>query len=203
MARALKKVCAKNLTQRKQQSLETCQALLETSLELFVRKGFAGTTVREIATAAGVSPGLMFHYFPSKDALLRAHVQLMAAGIDSVSERLRSSIEPLTTFGEIAQSILDSFRDTYSRNMFLLANQVLSSDSIPRIAKKMISKTKTIEASASLISLGQKRGEMKKGDPHALAVAFWGALQGIAEINAWARGTPIPDADHIVSILRK
>lgn len=196
-------MCPKKLTQREQQSLQTRQVLLTTSLELFVRKGFAGTTVRDIARAARVSPGLMFHYFPSKDALLQAHVRLMAGGIDSVAERLHSSTEPLQTFRELAETTLASFSEPYSKNLFLLANQVLSLDSIPAAAKKMVSKNKALDASASLISLGQHRGEIRKGDPHALAAAFWGALQGIAEVLAWNPDTPIPDADYIISILRK
>jgi TetR/AcrR family transcriptional regulator len=196
-------MCPKKLTQREQQSLQTRQALLATSLELFVRKGFAGTTVRDIAKAARVSPGLMFHYFPSKDALLQAHVRLMAAGIDSMAERLKSSAEPLATFRDIAETTLASFSEPYSKNLFLLANQVLSLDSIPSGAKKMVSKSKAIDASASLISVGQHRDEIGKGDPHALAVAFWGALQGIAEILVWNPDTPIPHADHVISILRK
>ena len=191
------------VTSRKRQSLETRQAILTASLDLFVRKGFAGTTVRDIAKAARVSPGLMFHYFSSKDALLQAHVRLMAAGIDSVAERLKSSAEPIETFREIAESTLASFGEAYSKNLFLLANQVLSLDSIPAAAKKMVSRNKTISASASLISFGQRSGEIRKGDPHALAVAFWGALQGIAEILVWNPDAPSPDTDHIISMLRK
>jgi len=196
-------MCPKKLSQRERQSLETRQALLANSLELFVRKGYAGTTVRDIANSARVSPGLMFHYFRSKDALLQAHVRIMAAGIDSVTEQLKSSEEPVKTFREIAQNTLESFRKSDSKNLFLLASQVLSLESIPRAAKKKVSRTRTISASASLISLGQNKGEIKKGDPYALAVVFWGALQGTAEILVWAPGMPIPDADNIVSLLRK
>ena len=38
--------------------------------ELFVRSGFAATTVEEIAVAAGVSTRTVFRYFPTKDAML-------------------------------------------------------------------------------------------------------------------------------------
>src|SRR5438477_13188404 len=120
----------KTLT-RQQQSLETRRNLLDASLEIFVRKGFAGATVRDIAKAAKVSPGLMFHYFPSKDALLQAHARVMAKGIDSVAQQLRASTEPLDTFRSIARTTLGSLSERYSRNLFLLANQVLSLESIP------------------------------------------------------------------------
>ena len=65
---------------RQQQSDDTRRRLLDASLQLFVHKGFAGTTVRDIAKAAGVSPGLMFHYFPSKQAILQEHVRVIRSG---------------------------------------------------------------------------------------------------------------------------
>jgi TetR/AcrR family transcriptional regulator len=190
------------LTQRQQQSLDTRRAILEVSLELFVRRGFAGTTVRDIARAGQISPGLMFHYFPSKDALLQEHVAVMAREIDSVATALRGSSKPIETFREIAQTILVSMSEPYTRNLFLLANQVLSLESIPATAKKMVSRSKSIDASVVLIATGQRKGEIRKGDPHALAIAFWGAIQGIAEILVWNSGSEIPTAEQVISILR-
>jgi AcrR family transcriptional regulator len=39
-------------------------------MELFMTKGFAATSVREIAKAAGISSASLYHYMPSKDDLL-------------------------------------------------------------------------------------------------------------------------------------
>jgi TetR/AcrR family transcriptional regulator len=46
--------------------------LIETALDLFARKGFEGTTTKEIAAAAGVTEGVIFRHFPSKHALYMA-----------------------------------------------------------------------------------------------------------------------------------
>ena len=187
---------------RQQQSAETRCRLLESSLELFVRKGFAGTTVRDIAKSAGVSPGLMFHYFPSKQAILQEHTRVIRFGIGLMHQRLSNADDPLELFRDIARSILDSFRESHSKNLFLLANQVLTFDSIPVPAKRAVSATKSIEASLPLIVRGQRKRQIKRGDPHALAVAFWGALQGIAEVLVWNPDAPIPDPEMVVSILK-
>ncbi len=40
--------------------------------DLFSRKGFHGTTVPDIARAAGISAGLIYYFFPSKDDILLA-----------------------------------------------------------------------------------------------------------------------------------
>jgi TetR/AcrR family transcriptional regulator len=46
--------------------------LLDTALDFFSRKGFEGTTTKEIATAAGVTEAIIFRHFPSKHALYTA-----------------------------------------------------------------------------------------------------------------------------------
>ena len=46
--------------------------ILDAALPLFARKGFAATTTKEIAQAAGVSEALIFKHFPSKASLYEA-----------------------------------------------------------------------------------------------------------------------------------
>jgi TetR/AcrR family transcriptional regulator len=49
--------------------------LLETALEAFARRGFEGTTTKEIAAAAGITEAVIFRHFPSKQALYEAVLQ--------------------------------------------------------------------------------------------------------------------------------
>ena len=49
--------------------LRAAAAIRETAMRLFAERGAAGVTVREIAAAAGVSPGLVIHHYGSKNAL--------------------------------------------------------------------------------------------------------------------------------------
>jgi AcrR family transcriptional regulator len=60
------------LTARDRQALARREHILETALKLFARHGFDGTSTKQIAQAAGIAEGLIFHYFPSKDDLLNA-----------------------------------------------------------------------------------------------------------------------------------
>jgi len=48
------------------------RAIIDAALPLFARKGFAATTTKEIAQAAGVSEALIFKHFPSKASLYEA-----------------------------------------------------------------------------------------------------------------------------------
>ena len=47
-------------------------AILQAAGELFSRQGFAATTVDEIAAAAGVAKGAVYHHFPAKEAMFEA-----------------------------------------------------------------------------------------------------------------------------------
>ena len=48
------------------------QAILDAALQLFVERGFHGTAVPEVAKRARVAAGTIYHYFPSKEALVNA-----------------------------------------------------------------------------------------------------------------------------------
>lgn len=51
---------------------ERRQSIIDAAVLLFARKGFAGTTTRQIAESAGVSEALVFKHFASKTALYEA-----------------------------------------------------------------------------------------------------------------------------------
>ena len=53
--------------------------LLEATEIVLAERGFAATTTNRIADSAGVSIGTLYHYFPSKEALIEAVVHRMWA----------------------------------------------------------------------------------------------------------------------------
>ncbi len=56
--------------------------ILEAALELFSHRGFGATSVRDIASKAGVSTGNVYHHFPDKDALFRTLLDQYWKAID-------------------------------------------------------------------------------------------------------------------------
>ena len=73
---------------------ERRKAIVRAAVPLFARKGFAGTTTRELAEAAGISEALLFKHFPSKQLLYREIRQLGCEG-DPALETL-ASLPPST-----------------------------------------------------------------------------------------------------------
>lgn len=57
---------------------DTRQHILDASLGLFRQKGFDGTTMRDVAKAAGMSLGAAYYYFSSKEALVLGYYEKQA-----------------------------------------------------------------------------------------------------------------------------
>lgn len=51
------------------------EQILDAALHVFARKGFSRATNKDIAHEAGITPGLIYHYFESKEALLQAIIE--------------------------------------------------------------------------------------------------------------------------------
>jgi AcrR family transcriptional regulator len=77
----------------------TREAVLAAAKEAFGRQGYAATSLRAVARAAGVDPALITHYFGSKDGLFQAALalpldpgvlvpQLLSGGTDGLGERI-------------------------------------------------------------------------------------------------------------------
>ena len=58
--------------------------LVEVTIDSLAELGFVGTTLAQIAGRAGVSPGLVAHYFGDKDGLLDAAFRSLARRVSSI-----------------------------------------------------------------------------------------------------------------------
>jgi AcrR family transcriptional regulator len=96
-------VAAGELTPRAQQ---TRAAIIEAALALFRERGYDATTMREIASRAGVSTGNAYYYFSSKEQLIQefyaiSHAEHLAAshqalkGQTDLGIRLRTTLRAL------------------------------------------------------------------------------------------------------------
>jgi AcrR family transcriptional regulator len=71
------------------------EAIVQAALPLFARKGYAETTTKELARAAGVSEPLLYRHFPSKEALYDAIQSLCCQGIDPSARKFLHLISEL------------------------------------------------------------------------------------------------------------
>jgi len=75
------------------------QQIIATAMELFGKKGFRGTTTRDLATEADVNEAIIFRHFKTKEELYSAIIEQKAGERDSYHEEL----ERLATVGDDEQ----------------------------------------------------------------------------------------------------
>ncbi|WP_433361261.1 TetR/AcrR family transcriptional regulator [Actinoplanes sp. CA-142083] len=84
---------------REAQKEMTRRLLLDAGLGLFVEKGYAATTVDDIATAAGTTRVTFYAYFPSRGELMKA---LIDERLNERLQRIRSPEHGSTALGLVA-----------------------------------------------------------------------------------------------------
>jgi AcrR family transcriptional regulator len=68
--------------------LTSAAAIRIAAMKLFAEPGYAGVTVRQIASAAGVSPALVIHHYGSKERLRAVLEERVAAFVESMLAEL-------------------------------------------------------------------------------------------------------------------
>ena len=93
---------------------KTRAAILSASTQLFAEKGFIGASISDIAEIVGVSKSSIYHYFPSKEAILHALIDSLAQEIEELSKAASKNKmdqkEILTGFSEILVRNLEAVR---------------------------------------------------------------------------------------------
>src|SRR5215475_288501 len=79
--------------------------LIEVTIDSLAEVGFVGTTLAEIARRAGVSPGLVAHYFGDKDGLLEAAFRSLAR---SLAARVRARLALAASPRGRVQAVIDT-----------------------------------------------------------------------------------------------
>ena len=74
---------------------QRCDAILAAAYQIALTDGLDAVTARRVATAAGISPGLVFFHFQSKDGLLQALLAVLLDGtLDALSDPGLSALKP-------------------------------------------------------------------------------------------------------------
>jgi AcrR family transcriptional regulator len=77
------------------------QQIIDAAYRCFARKGFHQATMRDIYDEAGLSPGAVYHYFPSKDAIIQASFEFDYQRSLALFEAATASEHPLDALIEL------------------------------------------------------------------------------------------------------
>jgi AcrR family transcriptional regulator len=159
--------------------------ILDAALRVFARSG-QSASMSEIAEAAGVSQGLAYRYFASKEEIYYALVaRAMQGGLPEAEISRMTTGRPWERLEALLARIVNARRE--HPEFFQLLYHVLSDDDAPTELRARMNERGTFLATElhKLIVEGQAVGEIAQGDPYQLVVALLAYLDGLTRFSLY------------------
>jgi len=165
---------------------EKKETIINSAIKVFARKGFENARISDIASEAGTAYGLVYHYFNSKEELLKEIIEskwaLFLKSIKEIDEKENG-------FGEKIMKITALLLDTYRKFPELMRVLVAEYSRSPRLIKEGIREPflNVIKVLEGIIKKGQRSGEVREDvSPLMASLMYIGAIDTIftlAEID--------------------
>lgn len=98
-------------TQNKEIRDASIRAIAEAAAVLFMEFGYLNVTIDQIARRAGVSKGLMYNYFPGKEALLMHIVGQVSGEMSVLEQAIEQEAEPAGKIAALIRSFFAMMRE--------------------------------------------------------------------------------------------
>ena len=180
--------------------------ILKSAEKVFGRKG-SSATMADIALEAGISQGLAYRYFESKDEIFKTllkHSLQSAEEYDKMMKKLPGT--PAEKLHTIVTRLIERRREQSGYYQFLY--QILADDSLPAELKERMTRHGKIflNEMRRLIVEGQKTGEIAKDNPDQLLEAVMACIEGLWKRMAYSDPGKVsesyPDSEIIFRMLK-
>jgi Transcriptional regulator len=169
---------------------ERREELIAATLDCIAEAGIQGATVREIAARAGVTPGLIRHYFNTKDQMLQAAYRQLMSGITETTTSAAEGTDARTRLRRfIVANVTPPVTD--SRTLSLWAAFISHIPLDPAFAAIHRESYLTFlgETEKLLVDFFRERGrQVPSRECRFYAIALNGLIDGL-----WLEGTLAPD----------
>ncbi len=154
---------------------EKRREILAAATRCFARDGLRGASISGICAEAGISPGHLYHYFASKDAILEAIVE-------AVLERAAEQFGQTMASSDALAALMAGMQRTKARNenggTVLVLDMLVEAGRNPAIARLVQAHSQGIrQLLADALRAGQVRGEIDPSlEPDAAASILTGVI---------------------------
>jgi len=181
------------------------EAILAAARAVFAAKGLGASRVSDIAAEARISQGLVYHYFPNKEALFTEIVEGALREFAALAEATRRGPgSAWDRLQRLAERMLAGVIDAPDYPLVIL--QAFTSDAVPAEARAAVERygRESMRHMVGLIRAGQTEGSVVGGEPVELALAFSACIQGVAmsRLQMRAPEVPLPRAETVLRLLK-
>lgn len=185
---------------------ERREQIAAAAARVFAEKGFSGATNRDIARAAGISPGLIYWYFENKADLFAAVVERLApmhAG--QIPPEVADALPVEEFLGRLAQGVLAAFSqpEIHATFRLVLGEAIRFPEASQRLGDLLT--RHPIGYLAAYFERQIARGRIQAVDPWLAAQTFLGALIGYVArkyVAEHADLQEVDDADMAATVTR-
>jgi AcrR family transcriptional regulator len=156
---------------------EKRQEILAAARRCFVRDGFRGASIADICAEAGISPGHLYHYFSSKEAIVAA---MGTAALAEGTAQFGALMEGSHALVALA-SVIENAKSRNLRDDFILILEILTeSGRNPKLAKILREQSRKVRGTlADFLRKSQADGLIDPAlDPDAASAILFGILDG-------------------------
>jgi TetR/AcrR family fatty acid metabolism transcriptional regulator len=170
------------------------RVILEAAVRVFARKGYHTCRVGDIAEEAGIAHGLLYHYFGSKEEVLKTVFRENWSELLEAFARIESSEEPpLEQLSAIAKVLLRAWRDRPDL-VRVMVREVARSPQLQGQVDEIRAGFLVIQR---VIERGQADGSFRPDlDARLASWIFYGGLEEL--LTGWVLGQ-LPDGDEEVA----
>ena len=159
--------------------------ILEAAEECFQRDGFRGASIGDICAAARMSPGHLYHYFASKEAIIEAlfesRLEMESAIVGELT--LKQNVDLITAICGWLEGRMKDVRAHGSSLGLEMRAESARNPAIAKIAARAYRGTR--ELLSGLLREGQERGQVDPGlDPDSVAAVVHSIIFGLNRLGA-------------------
>lgn len=160
-------------------------AIMDAGLAVFSQFGYRGSTLDQVADAAGLSKPNLLYYFRSKDAIYTALLaKLLENWLEPLRE-VRADGDPVEELLGYAIRKLDMSQH-YPRESRLFANEIIQG--APRISDVLRGELRElVDEISDVINGWAAAGRIKPVDPRHLIFSIWALTQHYADFDVQVR----------------
>ena len=156
---------------------EKRRAILHAAVRVFAEKGYQGCRIADVARAAHVAYGLVYHYFRNKDELLESvfaeQWAILMNAIQAIDEGPGTAADKIAG---IYGFVFDVYK-TAPAAVRVLILEVTRTTHALRAGSTRETFERAVQLVADVVRQGQARGELRDLDPVIAATAILGALE--------------------------
>jgi TetR/AcrR family transcriptional regulator, transcriptional repressor for nem operon len=171
---------------------ERREDLLAAARKLFVTQGISGTTLGEVTAAAGVSKGLFYLYFSSKEDLVLAMKEQFSSQFATDMQRAIADAGPGDWAAKLdgtVEALFEDFRDLNELHVVLFHHED------PEALKGSTEGNRAVVVLRQLLEEGMAAAAYKVDDPGTTAILLFHAIHAF---DPEPHGYPIPNDDEVV-----